>query len=96
MPGTSTLGALANGGACPLFRNKTPRPTKERIAASEKTVWPTFVIDGGAGRVDICFELMKKSFLFRLTFGSVLTSFTIFAVEASWVVKYGWSQKASE
>ena len=79
MPGTSMLGALANGGACPLFRNKTPRPTKERIAASEKTVRPIFVSEGGAGRVNDCFELMKKSFLFRLTFGSVLTSFVIFS-----------------
>ena len=83
MPGTSTLGALANGGACPLFRNKTPRPTKERIEASEKTVRPIFVSDGGSGRVDDCFELMKKSFLFRLTFGFVLTSFVIFSSEAS-------------
>ena len=83
MPGMSMLGALANGGACPLFKNKTPRPTKERIAASEKTVRPIFVSDGGAGRVEDCFELMKKSFLFRLSFCSVLTTFVIFSVEAS-------------
>ena len=83
MPGISMVGALANGGACPLFKNKTPRPTKERIAASEKMVRPIFVSDGGAGRVDDCFELMKKSFLFRLTFGFVLTSFVIFSSEAS-------------
>ena len=84
MPGTSMLGALTNGGACPLFRNKTPRPTKERIEASEKMVRPIFVSDGGAGRVDDFFELMKKSFLFRLSFCSVLTScFDFFSVEAS-------------
>ena len=83
MPGTSMIGALANRGACPLFRNKTPRPTKERIAASEKTVRPIFVSDGGSGRVYDCFELMKKSFMFWLSFCSVLTSFVIFSVEAS-------------
>ena len=83
MPGISMVGALANGGACPLFRNKTPRPTKERIAASEKTVRPIFVSVGGAGRVEDCFELIKKSFLLALSFCSVLTSFVIFSVEAS-------------
>ena len=83
MPGISMVGALANGGACPLFRNKTPRPTKERIAASEKTVRPIFVSVGGAGRVDDCFELIKKSFLLGLNFCSVLTSFVIFSAEAS-------------
>ena len=83
MLGISMVGALANGGACPLFKNKTPRPTKKRVAASEKTVRPIFVSDGGAGRVDDCFELMKKLFLFRLTFGFVLASFVFFSVEAS-------------
>ena len=66
-----------------MFRNKTPRPTKERIAASEKMVRPIFVSDGGAGRVDDCFELMKKLFLFKLNSGFVLTSFVIFSLEVS-------------
>ena len=83
MLGISMFGALANGGACPLFKNKTPRPTKERIAASEKMVRPIFVSDGGAGRVDDFFELIKKSFLIKFTFCSVLTTLVFFSVEAS-------------
>ena len=91
-PGISMLGSLSNGITFPLLRNSTPKATNESIAANEKTVLPILDNDGGEGRIEDCFELMKKSFFSLFAFCSLVSSLTTFAFDVSCVVKYGWSQ----
>ena len=87
------LGSLSNGITFPSLSNSIPKATKERIAANEKTVLPILDNDGGVGKVEVCLELMKKSFFSLFASRSLVSSLRTFKPEVSWVVKYGWSQK---
>ena len=67
IPGISMFGSFANGRAFPSFNNRTPKPTRESMAANENTVLPILDNEVDGFKVEDCFELMKKSFLCLLT-----------------------------